>query len=681
MSLNLRRLFSPKSIAVIGGGKWCKNVLRNCQEIGYSGDLWSVHPNRDSVAGIRAYPNVTDLPGAPEACFIGVNRNATIDVVENLSTKQAGGAICYANGFLEASGEADSGAELQNQLLDAAREMPLIGPNCYGFVNYLDGALLWPDQHGGKRVDAGVAIVTQSSNIAINLTMQRRGLPIAYVVTAGNQAQIGFAEIGAALLADDRVTALGLHIEGIGNITELNALSDTARALGKSVVALKVGRSDQAQAATLSHTASLAGSDAGAAALFDRLRIAQVESLPEFLEALKFQHVVGPLRTGKIASMSCSGGEASLMADAAVGHRVNFPELNEMQTKGLRKVLGPMVKLANPLDYNTHIWPDTSKLSATFTAMMDPGLSLGLVVLDFPRTDRCDASDWDNVIDAVSTTRVSTGQPMGIVTSLSENMPEDIAIRLIELGIAPLCGLSEAIKAVEIATQLGQTREKQELPLLPLQPKNVTLQSEAFAKAAIAEFGVPVPKNKVVASPEQATRAARSIGFPVALKGTGIAHKTEMAAVILNLLSEDDVSSAVKKMAVEGFLVEEMIGDSVCELLVGVVLDPAHGYVLTLAAGGVLTELMQDSVSLLIPTSADAVEISLRNLRVFPLLDGYRGATRANIGAIVQAVMAVQTYTCAHHGYIQEIEINPLICGQHRAVAADALVRAGERND
>ena len=224
-----------------------------------------MHPKRAELGGVATVARLEDLPAVPDAAFIGVNRHATIEAVAHLREMGAGGAVCFASGFSEAQAETGDGADLQAALLDAAGDMPVIGPNCYGFINYLDGALLWPDQHGGRRVDAGVAILTQSSNMAINITMQRRGLPLAYVATAGNQAQTRLAEIGTTLLEDDRVTALGLHVEGIGDLRAFEALAARARALGKPVVALKAGRSDQAQAAAVSHTASLTGSDAGRA--------------------------------------------------------------------------------------------------------------------------------------------------------------------------------------------------------------------------------------------------------------------------------------------------------------------------------------------------------------------------------------------------------------------------------
>jgi hypothetical protein len=193
------------------------------------GPVWPVHPAKAEVGGRAAVPRIADLPGAPDAVFVGVNREATVEAVAELAAAGAGGAVCFAAGFREAAAELGDGAALQDRLVAAAGDMRILGPNCYGFLNYLDGAALWPDQHGGQREARGVAIVTQSSNIAINLTMQRRGLPVAYVVTAGNQAQTGLSEIGAALLEDPRVTALGLHVEGIDDLSAFVRMAESAR--------------------------------------------------------------------------------------------------------------------------------------------------------------------------------------------------------------------------------------------------------------------------------------------------------------------------------------------------------------------------------------------------------------------------------------------------------------------
>ncbi|KAB7616022.1 acetate--CoA ligase family protein [Amylibacter sp. SFDW26] len=681
MKVGLDRLFRPKSIAAIGGGRWCKNVITKCQEIGFAGKIYPVHPSKATMEGVACYSSIEALPEAPDACFVGVNRNATIEIIRQLREKGAGGAVCFASGFLEAIGEDADGADLQVQLLEAAGGMTLIGPNCYGFVNYLDGALLWPDQHGGVRIDRGVAIITQSSNIAINLTMQKRGLPVAYVVTAGNQAQTGFSEIGAALLEDDRVTALGLHIEGIDDLRAFEKLSKTAHDLGKSVVVLKVGKSDQAQAATISHTASLAGSDAGAGALFNRLGFAQVRSLPELLETLKILHTTGPLENNQIASMSCSGGEASLMADTAIERDLVFPDLTDTQHESLRAALGQLVKLANPLDYHTYIWGDLEAMSRTFTAMMEPHLGFGMLILDFPRDDRCDPAAWDGVIDAVEKAREISGRPMGIVSSLTETLPETIAKDLIEKGIVPLCGLDEALRAIEAAAFCGRKRKQIDPVLLPVEPHNVKMITEYYAKAALKAHDVRVPKAQSADDVGIVGAIAEQIGFPVVLKGQGIAHKSEAGAIVLNLATPKAVYDAALAMPTDSFLIEEMVTNTVAELLIGVVLDPAHGYVLTLASGGVLTELLTDSQSLLIPVNETDIENALQQLKISALLNGFRGKPAANMNAIVAAVMAVQDYVIKNAGTVQEVEINPLLCTSDHAIAADALIAIGDKND
>lgn len=680
---DLSRLLHPRSIAVVGGGAWCRNVISQCQGMGFQGALWSVHPKLPDIGGVDAFPSVSDLPEAPDASFVGVNRHATVEIVGRLSAMGAGGAVCFASGFLEAQREDAEAADLHRRLLEAAGDMPVLGPNCYGLINYLDGALLWPDQQGGRREETGVAIVTQSSNIAINLTMQRRGLPIAYVAAAGNQAQLGIAEIGAALLSDPRVTALGLHVEGFGDLRQFEALAATARNLAKPIIALKIGRSEQARAATVSHTASLAGGDAGAQAFLDRLGIPRLNSLPELIETLKLLHVNGPLASNNIAAISCSGGETGLMSDSAVGRDLNFPPLTDRQQANLRAVLGPMVALANPLDYHTYIWADTDAMTRAWAAMMDEPVDLTLLVVDFPRADRCSDEAWGCAIEAALAARKLSDRPVAMVATLPENMPEAVSHRLIAEGVIPLMGVDEALGAAEAAARFGNPPPfAPPVALRPVALRPVPVRSETLiepeAKALLSNAGVPVPRFLRAVGADHAAEQAAQIGFPVALKGEGLCHKTEAGAVALNLTSSEAVRCAAEDMAAETFLVEEMITTGIVELLVGVVHDPAHGFVLTLAAGGTLAELLRDSQSLLVPCSELAVTSALNRLNIARLLNGYRGGPAADIPAILAVVATLQDFVLAHTDSLEEIEINPLICGPASAAAADVLVRIGK---
>ncbi|APG48677.1 acetate--CoA ligase family protein [Phaeobacter porticola] len=684
MTRDFARLFRPTSIAVIGGGAWCSQVIEQLQNIGFSGEIWPVHPRMAEIGGLPAYRDINALPGAPDASFVGVNRHTTVEVVAELSRRGAGGAVCFASGFLEAQQEDGGAAGLQKALLAAAGEMPILGPNCYGFINYLDGALLWPDQHGGECVKRGVAILTQSSNIAINMTMQRRALPIAYMVTVGNQAQSDIAQIAQSLLEDPRVTALGLHIEGIRDLRAFEDLAQRAAALGKPVVALKVGRSGQAQAATLSHTASLAGQDAGADALLRRCGIVRVYDLPVFLETLKLLHVLGPPAGRKLATISCSGGEASLAADLGQTQGVEFPPLSNGQRQALREALGPMVALANPLDYHTYIWRDVPAMTRAFSAMVDPDLDLLMLIVDFPRTDRCSADDWDCTVEAAIATREQTGAPLAMVATLPELMPEDVAMRLLHAGVVPLAGLQEALTAAAAASRIGPPCDlRLALPPVDAEPAPV-LVPEGEAKQRLSVSGLRVPRNRRLARAQVSAlggEVTADIGFPLVLKAEGLAHKSEAGALRLGLMSMEEVSCAAEEMPTDQLLLEEMITGSVAELLVGVTRDPAHGFVLTLGAGGVLTELLQDSVSLLLPVTDIMLEETLNTLRLNRLLSGYRGAAAADRPAILRAIRAVERYVLAHADRVEEIEINPLICTATDAIAVDVLLREKEIND
>ncbi|WP_170510721.1 acetate--CoA ligase family protein [Ruegeria arenilitoris] len=664
----LRRMLGFRSLAVIGGGAWCAEVIRQVRKLGFTGPVWPVHPKADEVAGERVFARVEDLPQAPDAAFVGINRRATIEAVEALSRIGAGGAVCFASGFTEAQAEDADGADLQVQLVTAAGDMPILGPNCYGFVNGLDRVAIWPDQHGMRPVERGVAILTQSSNIAINMTMQRRALPLAFMLTCGNQAQTHQAEIAMALLDDDRITAIGLHVEGFGDLRKWEALAAKARDRGIPIVALKVGRSAQAQAATISHTASLAGGDAGAQAFLDRLGIARLNDVPEFLETLKLLHVTGPLDGTGVATISCSGGEASLAADMAEGSGLHFPPLAAEQVSGLRAALGPMVALANPLDYHTYIWRDADAMARAWSAMTGPHVAMTISIVDYPHTD---ATDWDCATRAALTCARETGRPFAVAATLPELMPEDVAERLMAGGVVPFAGLREALAATRAAARPHP--QPQEPVLLPAANAATTALTEAQAKAELAACGVPIPRS-VVARADRAEKAVDGLSGSFAVKGVGLAHKSEHGAVRLGI-SAQDLPEVARSIGTDEVLIEEMAPAGIVELLIGVTRDPAHGYVLTLGAGGVLTEILRDSTSILIPSTPSAVRDALGKLACAPVLSGYRGRPGVDIDAVVRVAMAVQNYVIANAAVVDEVEINPLTCAADSVVAVDALIR------
>jgi acetyl-CoA synthetase len=216
---SLQRLLSPRTVAVFGGNS-AAEVIRQCRSIGFDGEIWAVNPNRTEIEGIACVASVADLPGVPDASFIAAPPESTLDIISDLSSRGAPGAVCFAAGFAETG--ADEGAALQQRLRDAAGDMAILGPNCHGFVNYLDAVALWPDQHGGHRVGSGAALISQSGNIAINLSMQQRQIDFSHVISVGNSTVLRLHHYVDALLEDPRVRVIALHIEGIADIASFS---------------------------------------------------------------------------------------------------------------------------------------------------------------------------------------------------------------------------------------------------------------------------------------------------------------------------------------------------------------------------------------------------------------------------------------------------------------------------
>jgi len=601
------------------------------------------------------------LPEAPDAVFVGVNREATIDIVAELAAMGAGGAICFASGWTEAGA-----GDLQARLVRAAGDMPILGPNCYGIINYLDGALLWPDQHGGKRVSRGVALLSQSSNIVINLTMQARGLPVAYVACLGNAAQVGLADLAASLLADCRVTALGLYVEGIGDAHAFAALAEAARLAGKGIVCIKSGKTEASRSAATSHTAALAGGHAASSAFLAQCGVAEVATLPELIETLKIFHVYGPGVGTRICSLSCSGGEAGLVADLAAPIGIEFPPPSEAQRKNLSETLGQLVTIANPLDYHTFIWGDGARTTKVFSTMLS-GYDAGLFIIDPPRPDRCDPASFQPALDAIEAAAIATGKPAFPIASLPENFDEARAEAMLARGIAPLMGLEAGLGALR-AAQTPPGREGWR-PWPSRGATRVSLVTEGVAKIRLAHAGIAVPKG--VSGPDLATlcQTARHLCPPLALKGLGFAHKSENGAVRLGVRS---LEGQAEMPGASGYLAEEMVQGAVAELLLGIRRDPVYGVSLTLGFGGVTAELLGDTVTLICPASGPEIAAALRRLRLWPLLDGYRGRARGDVAAVVDAALNLQGLM--QEQAIEEIEINPLLVLPQGAVAVDAVI-------
>ena len=681
----LKRLLAPKSIAVFGS-RGADFAIQESQAMGFEGPIWSVHPKRQEFMGLPCFSSAKALPSAPDAAYVAVNAQSAIEVVSQLSAMGAGGALLYASGFNELSDElSEIGAERLACLLEAAGDMPIIGPNCYGVINALDKAVLWPDQHGCTKVDKGVAIITQSGNIGLNMTMQKVGLPIAYMFTMGNQAQVDIATVIDAMLDDQRVSAIGLHIEGIKDLAAFEQAARRALLKKIPIVAIKTGRTDAAAKIALSHTSSLTGADKLFDALFKRLGIARINTVPEFLESLKLLSIIGPLSHKNIASMSCSGGEAGMMADLIDGKDIVFGTLTKAQKEATQNTFSNGEQVDNPLDYQTYIWNQREKLSVTFAAHMQANFSATVLVLDWPNTPTANPQEWDAAMLALIDAATKGDHKAIVLASMSECMPKHAIDTCLANGLVPMIGMEQCLSALNHAYRIGQAFAAPMPEALSIRHINAPKATqkpldEWQSKVALKAFGLPVPEGYSVTNMEALVQAQDRLGYPITLKasGDGLAHKTELGAVRLNLKNAKAAHLAAKELfkISDTLLIEAMVEKVVAELIVGINTDALFGQYLVIGAGGTLVEIMQDAKCLLLPTNADAVRDAIGELKCAPLLQGYRGKDKANLEALVQAVNAVIDYSQTNPVY--ELDINPLLAQVDGAVAVDALIQLGQ---
>ncbi|MBC7478697.1 MAG: acetate--CoA ligase family protein, partial [Pseudorhodobacter sp.] len=433
------------------------------------------------------------------------------------------------------------------------------------------------------------------------------------------------------------------------------------------IVCIKSGKTELSRVAAASHTASLAGGGTASSAFLRQIGVAEVNSPSEMIETLKLFHVHGLGLGRRICSVSCSGGEAGLVADLAAPYGIEFPPVPDKVRMRLGEILGPIVTVANPLDYHTFIWGDGPRTTDVFTTMLS-GYDAGIYMFDTPRSDRCDPSGYQPALDAIIAAQRATGKPALPVASMAENFDETRAAALMEQGICTLMGLETALAAIRAAQTLPGEAGWRPLPVVG--ERDSRLLSEAEGKALLATAGVAVPR-AVSGTWADVMLGAGDLTAPYALKGLGFAHKTEAGAVRLGLAS---LAGQTEMAGAVGYLVEEMVTGAVAEVLVGLRRDPVYGVSLTLGMGGVTAEVLADTVTLIWPVTEAQILAEMRKLRLWPLLDGYRGRPRADMAAL--AALAVRLGDLmAGDARLDEIEINPVMVRTSGAIAVDALIR------
>jgi len=655
--MHLDRFLRPKHIAVLGG-VWADTVVEQAERLGFEGPIWRVHPKRG------LFRSLADLPQAPDAIFMGVNAQGTIDLVREAREMGAGGVVGFASGFGELGTEA--ARQLEAELANAAGDMPVLGPNCYGMINFFDQVSLFPDQVRQERPERGVAVITQSGTVALNVMYSERSLPLGYLLASGNAQLLTLPMLVNAMASDARVSAIGLYIEDIPDLASFCEAVDCAHKAGKRVVVFKAGRSEASARITASHTGALGGTDRYYDALFKRLGVPRVHTLAEFVETLKVFHGFGGLPDNALFIAAPSGGDVAMAADVIEALPLSLAPFSETMTASLRAELGPQVTLANPFDFQTHTWHDVEALERVFTSYLSGPATTKVLQIDVPSPEHFDPSSFIGPIRAYFRAAQTTGARAALLSSMPESLPEVVRQEAWVAGVVPLQGMAEGYRAVANAALLPG-----DPPLVRAGLGQAKALTEAEGKKRLVEAGISVPKGRNC--PVQAPDTS-GLAFPLVVKSSNaeLAHKSDAGGVVLNCRSHEDVAQAAQSMAHLGehVLIEEMAEGGLIELIIGIDNDPRFGPVVLVGAGGIFTELFKDSAVLLPPFDRTQAETALRGLKCAALFDGYRGKPAASLSASVDALMAVQTLTTR----VDSLDINPLIVRDTDAIAVDCYM-------
>lgn len=697
----LRPLLAPRSIAVVGASPRPASFgLRTLENLAnFTGEVYPVNAKYDSVGGFACLPSLAALPGKPDCVVLVVPREAVEASVAECASVGAGSVIVFASGYGEMSHGDTAEAQRRVSAVARAAGMPLLGPNCMGLVNHALGAGLTfiPEYSRMPRHVGPIAFVSQSGAMGYCLAQAaERGLGFRYFFSTGNSSDVDVADLISAMAEDDEVKAIACLFEGVPSAARLLEAGACARRHGKPVIVYKLGTSADGAAAARSHTGSLAGSAVAYRALFERAGFVQVDNYEALVEYAKFFAAAGkPLAVGA-AAVSGSGGAGVIAADMAERHGVPMPQPAEATITALRSVVPEFGAARNPCDPTGQVLSVPESYGKCCRALLaDPQYGVLLCLLSVAAHETGSAR-------AATIAAMAREQPKAVcVVWVSEWLQGPGAeafeadqkvgfFRSMDRAFAAIAAWQawHARAGVDVRTRISPVGAADRARKL-LAAGGATL-TEREAKQVFAAYGVPVVEERLARSPDEAAAAARALGFPVALKveSPAIPHKTEAGVVRLALVNEAfvreayaEVMAAALKVASEGeirgVLVQPM-ADGV-EVIAGVRVDPIVGPLVVVGSGGVMVELMRDSVASLAPVSKAEARAMISRLKGYPLLTGFRGSAPADVEALADTVARVSEFAADFADEIDEADVNPLRCSAKRVLAVDALITRREK--
>ncbi|MFE4956061.1 acetate--CoA ligase family protein [Streptomyces sp. NPDC056653] len=680
---DISRLVRPNRVAVIGAsdrpgsfGHSTYNNVRNNSVI--PGGTFPVNPAYETVLGDRAYPTVSAIPGEPvDVAIVLVAAGVVLDVVKDCAEAGVKHVMVLSSGFSETD---DSGDDLQRQVVEVARAagMRVYGPNSPGLTNNADKVLLTMSPVAGDDVSLGpVGLVTQGGGLGRAIMQWRdRGLGIGLWASPGNEADLDVSDFIQHMVDDDRLRVIGAVVEGFSDGAKFIAAARRAQEAGKPLVVLKIGRSEYGQKTAASHTASIAGNDDVADAVFRQHGVIRVDDVDELAETLLL--LVKALdtdiqRIGQVCVYSFSGGTASLGADMIGAAGLQLAEFAPQTAVALAERAPSFGFVDNPVDLTTKVFTDSELNREVFQLICDDP-NVGSVLFAMP-------ADYGDSTVSVTTDALeiaATHDTLLIPVWMSPKHGGGHTV-LSSAGFAPFDGLKRAVTALTrvvgwVAVCRGPEAVSGASPVAADHAPGATPAALDYdeARELLRRYGLRFPAETFVKSEQAAADAQRRIGRPVAMKlaAEGLVHKTEVGGVALGITSPDEAASVYATMTdsdrlasfgfvADGVYVQEMVGDGL-DVLIGAHHDEVFGPVLTVGTGGVETEIEKDVLHLAMPFTDEQLVRALRPLRLWQRMQGVRGSRPADLGELTRVAQAFAAMFLQETERVAEVEVNPL---------------------
>jgi acyl-CoA synthetase (NDP forming) len=694
---SVRRMLNPKSIAIVGfsarPGSPGQSAIKNLATNDYKADVYLVGRSGGEVDGRKVHTSIDELPEGIDLGIFTLPAAGVPEAIEGAIKKKMGGAVCFASGFAETGAE---GRALEQKIIGMLRasNFALLGPNCLGFTNLLNGLSIGlfaapKTARTEPKPRSAIAVLGQSGGLVghIRQTLTARGIPAAYNVTTGNEAGLDLCDFIGYFMDDETVGTAVIYTEHIKRPAAFLKVAQKARDLGKTIVMMHPGKSAKGAAAFQSHTGALAGDYALMRTIVEAAGVVTVESLEEWADVSEIMVHYPKLPSKGTGLITFSGALCGIAHDLSEGMGIDYPEPTADSIKKLEERLPDFVDAKNPADLTTAPAFETDLLGhATKVFLDDP--NYGAVAIAAPLGNMADKY-LDGMVE-----RIGGNEKPLCMTPLGDGRPMEPAIvkRIYDANIVLFYSAERMLRAVARITQHGRTAAlagKRDVakPFDKLPDLGTGAMAEWAGKKVLQAIGVATPAGQLCKTKDEALEVAGKIGFPVVVKAQSqkLTHKTEAGGVIVGVKDKDALAKAWDDMhkniaahapglVLDGLLIEAMAGKGV-ELMIGGRRDPQWGAVLLIGLGGIWVEALGDVRLLPADASEDWIRAEIMKLKTSKLLTGFRGAPAVDIDAVVKTARALGRLMQTN-AQITEIDINPLVVhpkGQG-ATALDALI-------